>query len=132
MVPRGLDARTTGLTVGFPVGSVVAVVTLLHGLVGGKGWSGGRLWSALAVPRSGVGKLDPRCGSGMFSMWWCRRVAKRKLRASDAGDGDAAEWKKVAELRAVAEAQDPAAKVPYPTASIHRLLDSSSTHSVID
>ena len=28
------------------------------------------------------------------------------------GDGDAAEWKKVAELRAVGEAQDPAAKVP--------------------
>jgi hypothetical protein len=27
-------------------------------------------------------------------------------------DGDASEWKKVAELRAVVEAKDPAAKVP--------------------
>ena len=28
------------------------------------------------------------------------------------GDGDAAEWKKVAELREFVEAQDPSAKVP--------------------
>lgn len=46
-----------GLTVGFPAGPVVAVVTLLLGRVGGKGWSGGRLWAALAVPRSGVDGL---------------------------------------------------------------------------
>jgi hypothetical protein len=33
------------------------------------------------------------------------------------GGGDVSEWKKVAELRAVAEAQDPAAKVSAPSAS---------------
>jgi hypothetical protein len=40
------------------------------------------------------------------------------------GDGDAAEWKKVAELRAVVEDQDPAVKVPIddPSASVQGLL----------
>jgi hypothetical protein len=40
------------------------------------------------------------------------------------GDGDAAEWKKVAELRAVVEAQDPAVKVHIddPSASVQPLL----------
>jgi hypothetical protein len=39
------------------------------------------------------------------------------------GDGDASEWKMVAELRAVVEAQDPAAKVHIdPSASEEGLL----------
>jgi hypothetical protein len=46
------------------------------------------------------------------------------------GGGDVSEWKKVAELRAVAEAQDPAAKVS--TSSVVRLslLSSTSTSRV--
>jgi hypothetical protein len=37
-------------------------------------------------------------------------------------DGDASEWKKVAELRAVVEAKDPAAKVPLPIIHLSFLL----------
>jgi hypothetical protein len=43
-------------------------------------------------------------------------------------DGDASEWKKVAELRAVVEAKDPAAKVPL---RIIHLSSCSSTSCLL-
>ena len=46
-----------GFTVGFPAGSMVAVVALLLGHVGDNGCSDGKLRSALAMPRSGVDGL---------------------------------------------------------------------------
>ena len=43
--------------VGSPVGTMVAVLAFSLGRVGGKGWIGGRLLAARAVPRSDVDGL---------------------------------------------------------------------------